>query len=379
MMNLLPRLHLHPERVILFCVTLLCGFGLVMVYSSSAVLGIALRHSSAHFFESQLVKLIAGSVVLLCFWRLDYHYLKGRVARAALITIFVSLTILAIQHQITGKVCRWHIFAGQTLQSSEFARVVLVAFLASYISRRKADRSNAKVYLIPGVVTLGMVGLVANQPNLSMALLILMLAVGVVYIAGVPIRWLSAGLLGGMTIALLGLRLYQATRFREFWEWLTGERTIYQLEQSITAVGSAGLIGPGPGNGLQKYFFLPFPHTDFILGIVGEETGLVGITTLFAAYALLIVMGITAARRAPDRFGALLAAGLTLNLAMNLLLHGAVNFGLVPVTGVPLPFLSSGGSSLVANLAAIGILLSVARRSVEARARDWSTIGGFTR
>lgn len=378
-MNLRLRPRMRPERMIIVSVLLLCCFGLVMVYSSSAVLGISKSGSSVLFFESQLMKLLVGVIFLLCFWRLDYRNLEGRLARGALVVVFISLLTLAIQHWVTGKVCRWHTFGGLTIQPSEFARIILVVFLASYVSRNERMMGGWRLLLVPGAIVIGMVALIANQPNLSMALIVLMLTVGILFIAGVPWKRLGLVTLGPAIIALFGMQVYQGERLKSFFAMLRGEDAGYQLIQSITAVGSGGALGQGIGNGLQKYFYLPFPHTDFILGIVGEETGLLGITLLLISYSLLIIMGMVAARHAPDRFGTLLAAGLTWNLAMNVMLHGAVNLGLGPVTGVPLPLMSCGGSSLVANLTAIGILLSVSRRSVFARARDWSAIGGLAR
>ena len=135
----------------------------------------------------------------------------------------------------------------------------------------------------------------------------------------------------------------------------------WQVKQSLIALGSGGFLGTGIGRGLQKYFYLPFPHTDFILGIVGEETGFLGVLALFALFGIVVLRGLKIARSAPDRFSGLLALGLTLSLAMNFILHAVVVFGLGPVTGVPLPFVSHGGSSLLANLAAVGILLSISR------------------
>ena len=378
-MRRLAALHMHPERTILVCVFLLCCFGLAMVYSSSAVLSISTSGSSVHFFESQLMKLLVGVVCLLCFWHLDYRHLEGRLARMGLVLVFLSLSVLAIQHQLTGEICRWHRIGGVTIQPSEFARIILVVFLASYLSRNEQTLEGWRLLVVPGVVVLGMVALIRCQPNLSMALLVILLALGILFLAGQPIKRLALLTVPPAIVVLLGMHVYQSERLKGFLSLLTGKEVDYQLLQGITAIGSGGLFGCGLGNGLQKYFFLPFPHTDFILGIVGEEAGLLGITLLFACYALLIVMGIRTARHAPDRFGTLLVVGLIGNLALNVMLHSAVNLGMGPVTGVPLPFLSCGGSSLIANLAAIGIVLSVSRRSVFARARDWSTIGGFRR
>ncbi|MFB3908462.1 MAG: FtsW/RodA/SpoVE family cell cycle protein [Candidatus Eisenbacteria bacterium] len=367
----------RPERWLLVSVLILCAVGLVMVYSSSAVLGMALARSSAHFFEGQLVKLLGGLVLLVAFWRLDYHFLSGKIAWVGIGAAFAALLALALHLGVAGGATadRWLRIGGFTLQPSEFARVGLVVFLASYLSRKEPSLPLSRRFLVPLAVALGITLLVAAQPNLSMALLILMLAGGIFFLADLPIRYLLGSTLIPGAIALVLMRPYQRERVLSFLGIGGASEAGYQLQQSITAVGSGGIAGLGLGNGLQKYFYLPFPHTDFILGIVGEETGLIGITVLLVLYVSLIVMGIDAARRAPDRFGHLLAAGLTWNLAMNVLVHAMVNLGMGPVTGVPLPFLSCGGSALMANLLAVGILLSVARHATVSRSDDWSSWG----
>jgi cell division protein FtsW len=365
----------RPERAIFPAVLILCAFGLVMVYSSSAVLGIAVARSPAHFFEAQVPKMLLGLALLLVFWRLDYRHLGGRVAWIGVALAAVSLLAILVMGGF-----RWVRIGSFSVQPSEFARVALVVFLASYLSRKESILgSRRSIYLIPGLISLLIAGLVALQPNMSMAVLLVLLAVGILFLAGLPIRWLLIGGALAVVAALIVMKPYQWGRIFAFLGQGTQQGEHYQKDQSITAVGSGGLTGLGIGNGLQKYFFLPFAHTDFILGIVGEETGLIGITLLLGTYGFLIVMGIACARRATDRFGTLLAAGLTWNLAMNIIVHGLVNLGLGPVTGVPLPFLSCGGSSLMANLLAMGILLSVARRAVTARTRDWSAFTGDAR
>ncbi len=373
----LPSMISRPERGILISVLVLCCFGLVMVFSSSAVLGIAEGKSPSFYFESQLAKLVLGLILLVSFWRLDYHWLRRRaVAWTALGLGLASLVMIILGIGVAQGVraSRWLSILGLTIQPSEFARVGLVIFLAFYLSSKEGLLPARRLFLVPGAAILGTAGLVALQPNLSMALFIVLLSVGILYLAGLSLRWLALGTIPLGLLAFVFLRPYQRERILGF-VGLAGREASYQVEQSIAAVGSGGILGLGLGNGLQKYFFLPFPHTDFILGIVGEETGLLGITLLFAVYLLLIMSGLAAARRAPDRFGHLLAAGLTWNLAINVLVHGAVNLGMGPVTGVPLPFLSCGGSSLMANLLAMGMLVSVARRASPGRIHDWSTMG----
>lgn len=364
----------RPERWILFTVLALCAFGLVMVYSAGAVWGLARANStSAHYLNQQIPKLAFGLLLLGAFAFVDYRHLSGRRATGAMLLVLGTLAMLVI----LGKF-RWFLIAGVTVQPSEFARVVLAVYLASALSRgEESGMMRPRELLVPGLIAAAAAGLVVLQPSLSMGTLLYILAAAIFYLAGVRKRYivLSTAVLAGL--ALLAMRDYQWLRIADILGGGTSESS-WQREQSVTAVGSGGLIGLGLANGLQKYFFLPFPHTDFILGIVGEETGLFGTTLLLLGYAILIYAGISVARRTTDPFGSLLAAGLTINLALNVVVHGVVNLGLGPVTGVPLPFMSAGGSALIANLLGMGILLSVARRSVRARVRDWSSMTRLT-
>lgn len=364
----------RPERWILFTVLGLCAFGLVMVYSAGAVWGLARANStSAHYLIQQLPKLGFGLVLLTAFALIDYRRLAGRRALGVMLFVLAALSMLVV----LGKF-RWFQIAGVTVQPSEFARVALVVYLASALARgEESPGMRIKELLLPGGIAAATAALVVLQPSLSMGVLLFALAVSIFYLAGVPKRYLAISTVALAALALLVMREYQWSRIHDILGGGTPESS-WQREQSITAVGSGGLIGLGLANGLQKYFFLPFPHTDFILGIVGEETGLFGTTLLLLGYAILIHAGISVARRTTDPFGSLLAAGLTLNLAFNVVVHGIVNLGLGPVTGVPLPFMSAGGSALIANLLGMGILLSVARRSVRARVRDWSSMTRLT-
>ncbi len=360
----------RPERWILGSVLGLCAFGLVMVYSAGSVWGLARANaSSAHYLIQQLPKLGIGLVLLAVFSFIDYRRLGERRAFGAMLFVLGALLMLVI----LGKF-RWFRVAGMTVQPSEFARVALVVYLASALARgEEAEQMQPRDLILPALIAAGAAGLVVLQPSLSMGVLLFAVAACIFYLAGVRKRYivLATGVLAAL--ALLTMRAYQWSRISDILGGGTAESS-WQRLQSITAVGSGGLWGLGLGNGLQKYFFLPFPHTDFILGIVGEETGLLGATVLLLGYAILIYAGISVARRTTDPFGSLLAAGITLNLALNIVVHGVVNLGLGPVTGVPLPFMSAGGSSLIANLLAMGILISVARRSVRARMRDWSSM-----
>lgn len=367
----------RQERFIATIVFILCCFGMVMVYSSTAVLAIAEGRSSAHYFESQMVKLVLGCGLLAAFWFSGYEWLRRKWTAWTALGVGVLGLLLLKMHILVAsgaRADRWLSVFGFTIQPSEFVRIGLIVFLAYYLREEHDDRDRRRAFLLPIGAVCAVALLVASQPSLSMAALILAVSLGVLFAAGLPMRWVAVAGLPVVLTAVVFMKDYQRLRLLGFFG-LAPSQVNYQVDQGITAVGSGGLFGLGLGNGLQKYFFLPYPHTDFILGIVGEETGFMGVTLVLGAYALLVHCGLSAARNAPDRFGRLLAIGLTWNLALNVLLHGVVNLGLGPVTGVPLPFFSYGGSSLLANMLAMGILLAVAHRGGPARsARDWSSV-----
>jgi cell division protein FtsW len=228
-------------------------------------------------------------------------------------------------------------------------------------------------------------GLIQLQPNLSSAALLGLLGLTLLWLGGQPLRRLLVLVAPVIPAALLTLRSYQWQRIVNFVQALLGGKEAelpYHLKQSLIAMGSGGFLGKGIGQGLQKYHYLPFPHTDSILGVVGEETGFLGVLVLFAVYGIVILRGLRIARLAPDLFSGLLALGLTLSMAMNVLLHSAVVLGVGPATGVPLPFVSHGGSSLLTNLCAMGILLSISRHvqpEPDLVRRPWRWAGGLLR
>lgn len=371
--------HERPksDRVLLGTVIFLCLFGLLMVYSSSAILASVEASSQTAYLRSQVPKLILGILSLAVLSRLPYYKLKGKAAIWAVCLAGLALVVLLLPLGLTagGRGTRRFLDVGfLQVQPAEFARIAIILFVADFVSRREDwIESGWRGLLTPVGAIAVLAGLIVLQPNLSSALLLAGLGFVLLFLAGQPIRRLLMAV-APMALLALALRPYQLKRLADFFGGGDGPLP-YQVEQSLIAVGSGGLWGKGLGQGLQKFFYLPFPHTDFILGVVGEELGFVGVGLLFVVYGLIIVRGLRIARLAPDVFSQLLAAGLTLSLTVNFLLHSVVVLGIGPVTGVPLPFLSHGGTSLLANLMAIGILLSISRSldrpSVSARSERW--------
>lgn len=376
------------DGVLLGAVVLLCLLGLVMVYSSSAILALRDRHSEIAYLADQASKLLVGGLVLSVLANVSYRRWNSWVAVAALGSFFaiMSLQVLGMGVvQDDSGTNRGFGIGGIRIQPVEFARLALVLFLAYYVSNRSHWREGRWRGLFEPLAAIFVLALLAKLlPNLSSAVLIATLGVSLLWVAGQPIRRLLITLVPGVVLLGLSLRGYQLDRITDFFAHRGGEAKLgYQVEQSLIALGSGGLWGQGLGQGLQKFFYLPLPHSDFILGIVGEELGFLGVAILFTLYLVVIARGLRISRLAPDVFGQTLALGLTVSLGLNFLLHSVVVLGLGPVTGVPLPFLSHGGSSLLANLAAMGVLLSISRAAQPepgVRAVDeWRWMGSPTR
>jgi cell division protein FtsW len=363
------------DRVLLWTVVLICLFGLVMVYTSSVIWAQRDHHSETFFLRSQLAKFLLGMVLLFPLSRVSYRRFNGSAARWLAGAAFLGMTLALLP---------WfsRMYNGTRrgllgLQPAEFARLALVLFLAYFVA--KCDKEGERRWrglLVPLGLTLAFALLAKLQPNLSSAVLLVCLGVGMLFAAGQSIARLALALVPAGLAVCAALKPYQIDRIRGFLEHRGGTQNLqWQVEQSLVALGSGGLLGRGLGQGLQKFCYLPYSFSDFILGMVGEETGFLGVLILFTLFAVVLVRGFRIARRCPDTFGQMLALGLTLNLALNFLLHSIVGMGLGPVTGVPLPFVSHGGSSLLANLVAVGLLLSISRSirpPAEAREPAWS-------
>ncbi len=352
------------DNVLLGAVIFLCLLGVLMVYSSSAILATVEASSQTAYVQSLLPKLILGFVAMAMLSRVSHFRFRGRPALWILGLSILALILLIFPEGFTtgGRGTRRFLKLGPiSAQPAEIARLALIVFIASFVARRDDWASSGWRGLgWPLLAVFGTAGLVLIQPNLSSALLIVLLGFGLLFLAGQPI-WRLAVAAAPLALGAFLLQPYQLRRVKLFLEGQGSGDLPYQVEQSLIAVGSGGWTGKGLGEGLQKYFYLPFPHTDFILGVVGEELGFIGILVLYVLFGIVIYRGLRIARLAADPYSRLLAAGITLSLAMNVFLHAFVVLGMGPVTGVPLPFISHGGSSLMVNLAAMGLLLAVSR------------------
>lgn len=364
-MNDRPRL----DGLFLLVALCLVAFGLPMVFSASAILATQQGHEPSFFFRRQCVRAGIGLVALVAAYKLGPERLR-RMAPVGLVAVGAALALLLIpslRGESVRGTFRWIQAFGVSVQPSEAAKLALVLHLSRLIARRGEEVATWRGLAAPLLLLLTFAGLVALQPNLGTALAIGLTGFGLLFVSGARLWHLATVSLAcaGAAFVRLAQVPYEAERLRGFLSGDADPRGAgYQLHQSLIALGSGGLFGQGLGDGMQKFLFLPDPHTDFIFAIVGEEGGFAISVLVLGAYALLIGRALAIAAAQPDRFGALTSTGIALMLAVHVLVNLAVVTGLAPTTGLPLPFLSYGGSSLVVNLAAVGILLRLSAERV---------------
>ena len=369
------RVHVRPREdaagrrtiyLLLGSTAFLLLGGLVMVLSSSSISAYAQFGDSFLFFQRQAAYAAVGVGALALTSRMRYRAWQ----RLALPFLAVTASLLVmVLHPGAGVSAygssRWLELGPVTVQPSEIAKLALVVFAAAVLARKWGKLDEIGHLALPMVpVTIVIASLVMLQPDLGTTLIISGTVFLMLFAAGVRFRYLlAAGLVG--SVAGMGLIFsadYRRVRFLAFLDpWADATNTGYQLVQSLIALGSGGWFGVGLGASRQKWLYVPNAHTDFIFSILGEELGLLGELAVLVAFGLLIFAGIRIATRAPDVFGRLLAAGIVAWIGLQALVNLGAVTGLLPITGVPLPFLSYGGSSLVVSLAAVGILWNIAR------------------
>ena len=356
--------------VLLATVTaLLIVMGLMMVLSASSVEALRSYGGAWVFFQKQAawVAVGTGAMVVTALW--DYR----RWARLAWPLVVASLVLLLAVHipgvgiNVSGST-RWLGFGFFTFQPSEMAKFALLVFVADLLARRCDRMHESRLTLRPVVVVGGVLGgLVLLQPDMGTAMLLVLIVLVELFVAGLPLLKMAAvvvtSTVGAMFLAMgAGYRRGRVAGFLDPWGDVSN--TGYQVAQSLVALGTGHLAGVGLGASRAKWGFLPNAHTDFIFAIVGEELGLIGTLLVLGLFAAFAVLGIRTALRAPDRFGMLMATGITAWIVGQALVNMGAVTGMLPVTGVPLPFLSFGGTSLVVSMASVGILLNVARHAV---------------
>lgn len=355
----------------------LVGSGLVMVLSASSVSAFAEYGDSFLFVQRQAAYAVVGVLALLVTSRMRYDAWRRLAGPLLLVTMAMLVLVLIPAHGIEAYgSSRWFRLGPVTVQPSELAKFSLIVFAAATLARNRTrdDVRRLAVPLLP--ISVLVCGLVMMQPDLGTTVIIAVTMFALAFAAGVRLRYLTFASVMGAVIGagLIMSADYRRVRFLAFLHpWADVKNTGYQLAQSLYALGSGGWMGVGLGASRQKWQYVPNAHTDFIFSILGEELGLLGELVVLVAFGALIFGGIRIAANAKDVFGRLLAAGIVSWFGLQTLINLGAVTGLLPVTGVPLPFLSYGGSSLVVSLAAVGVLVSIARASARAtRARDSS-------
>src|SRR5881394_3527441 len=360
----------------LFSATIgLALFGVVMVYSASAVIAQQENHSQFFYLTKQALWTSIGLGAMFVAMNFDYQKLNRRWIVYGLLLVTVLLLVAVFGFRPINGARRWIRFSSFSLQPSEIAKLALVVFLARFLERREGDEASFFRTFVPGMLVIGLLaGLVIKEPDLGTALMLAIVGIAVCFAAGVRPRHVfyasvPALLYVGKMLIFTPFRMKRLAAFID--PWADAQGTGYQVVQSLIAVGSGGAHGLGFAQGRQKLLFLPFAHSDFIFAVIGEELGLIGALIVVLVFLVFLWRGMRAALRAPDRFGMLLGIGIVVGIVAQALLNISVVLALVPTKGIPLPFISYGGSSLVPGLAAVGILLNISQYApLKSRARE---------
>lgn len=340
-------------------------FGVVMVYSASAALAAQENNNPYHYVIRQGMWTFVGLCAMYAAMRINYNFLRDRrIVFALLGTTFFLLVCVFAFPRVNGA-HRWIKFSGFSIQPSELSKFALTLFLAYFLERRAGEEHSFWGTFVPCVIVTGaLAGLVVLEPDLGTALMLAITCFVLSYAAGVRTLHLAlaaAPALVGVALLLIFVpwRLQRMVTFLD--PWADPQNKGYQVVQSLIAIGSGGVEGLGFAQGKQKLFYLPFAHSDFIFAVVGEELGLFGALALLIVFAVLLWRGVRASLLAPDRFGMLLGLGIVVPLVTQALFNMSVVLSLLPTKGIPLPFISYGGSSLVPTLFAVGVLLNISQ------------------
>ena len=362
------------QRIVAFLTLGLVAFGLVMVYSATSASATIGNGDPMSFLKRQAVYAFIGVVLMAVASRFDYHRLRYLSPPLLLVSFVLCAAVLVVGPSINGA-HRWFVLGPASFQPSELAKLSLCLFAAVYLARRRAPRTLSELVKPLGLLTVAFCGLIVIEPDLGTTITIGGMMLAILLVAGVPIRLLVVASFLALGLGLLAIYMepYRRARIFSFLDpWSDAQGAGFQIVQATIGIGSGGVTGAGLGEGVGKISYLPEAHTDMIFAVIGEELGLIGAALVIGAFALLAVTGFRIAMRCQDPFGKLLAAGITALVCGQAAINLAAALGIAPLTGIPLPFVSYGGSSLVVLLAATGILLNIAvnGRVVGASVRD---------
>ncbi|MBP3348662.1 MAG: putative lipid II flippase FtsW [Clostridia bacterium] len=356
--------HAADYWILIFAVGL-SAFGIIMIQSSSFYSSMNSSLGAYYYASKQLRSFIVGAFLMVFLWNFDYQNFRTmHLSKVAYVVSILLLIWVLVGGTNAYGAQRWINIAGLSLQPSDVAKVSIVLVLADLFSVDNTRIHRFKFILLAVILAGAFALLIMLQPNLSTTICILAITVAIMFAAGLHWGWLTAaGVAGvGLVVLLMVSAPYRIKRLEAFWNpWLEPLGTGYQLIQSLYAIGAGGFMGVGIGQSMQKMLYIPFAESDFIFAIIAEETGFIGCILLFLAFLILIWRGILVAQRSEDPFASLLATGITSMIAIQTIINLCVVTGAIPPTGIPLPFISYGGTSLMMMLASVGILLNISK------------------
>jgi cell division protein FtsW len=357
----------HIDYPIVMMVGLLCAFGLVMVFSASyyyAQNTASVGYDGYYYIRKQAMYLAIGFPLMLVISLIDFKKLERFKVVGILLSIALLVLVLVFGQETNGAK-RWIVIGGQSIQPSEIAKFGMMLYMCSFMAKKHAVMQSFSKGMLPMLLVIGIIcGLVMLQPNMSMAVIMGLMGYALLFIGGCDTKqmFLLAVVLAALFALLAVIEPYRMARLTSFvnpWKDALGDG--YQLIQSYYALGSGGLFGVGLNNSHQKLLYMTYGESDLIFAIVCEELGLIGGIAVLAAYGFIVYRGIRIALLCRDRFGSMLAGGITVVFGLQVFVNVGVCTGLLPTTGQALPFISAGGSSMMIFLAAMGVLLSISR------------------
>ncbi len=358
---------LKSDKVLFLATILLVGLSVVMVYSASAPVALERYGKASTFLIRQSMWAVLGLALLAIVMRIDYRTYREPVFIWTCLGVVTLALVAVLFMPPINNARRWFGVAGIGLQPSELSKLVAIFFIAALLERRMHRINEVTYALVPiGLVVLMLFGLIVLEPDFGTSMSLVAIAAVMVFAAGLSYTYIVGAVLCALPV--IGLLVmgtaYRRQRVLTFLDpWRDPLGAGFQIIQSLIAVGTGGVTGKGIMNGVQKLFYLPEPHTDFIYSVIAEELGLVGATAVLLCFGVITWRGLRVSLRAPDGFGSFLALGLTTMVAVQAFVNISVVLGLLPTKGIPLPFVSNGGSSLLINLVGMGILLNVSQHA----------------
>jgi len=356
-----------PDVILLLVTLILVTVGTAMIYSSSSIIALERFKDGQFFLKKQILFVFMGLVLMVLMTKIPYALLK-KVAYPGVILSLILLTLLLIPHVglKRGGATRWLNLGFFSFQVTEMVKIAMVIFLAHLLARKAHQlKKFTRGVLVPLAVTGVVIFLILLEPDFGTAVIIAAIMILMMCLAGSRVKHLLILVAAFIPIGagLIWHRGYRLARLTAFLDpWKDADNTGFQIIQSLLSFGSGGTFGVGIGDGMQKLFYLPEPHTDFILSIIAEESGFIGVTIVIVMFAVFVFRGFMISLKAPDLFGTLLAAGLTMVIALESFINIAGVMGIIPLKGLALPFLSYGGTSFVMSMTAVGILLNISTR-----------------